>query len=112
MKARDASSNDRYAISKSLDPDTSELVYCMLEFLNVSPLTVFDGAPSDPSEWSIFFDDILASFTTFLVSDDSEIANQASAVARMIMTDGSTALWRRSKAIGSSSFKGNFWKSS
>ncbi|RFU34508.1 hypothetical protein B7463_g1822, partial [Scytalidium lignicola] len=112
LQAWDANSNDQYSISKSLDSDTTELVYCILEFLKASPLSIFSGAPSDPTEWSQFFDDILASFSTYLVSDDSQIANLASAVARMLMTDGSIALWQKSKSIGSRSFKYNFWKSS
>ncbi|KAH8816296.1 hypothetical protein F5884DRAFT_217036 [Xylogone sp. PMI_703] len=112
LQVWDTNSGDQYSISKSLDSDTIELIYCILEFLQASPLSIFSGAPSDAIEWSRFFDDILASFSVYLVADDSQIANSANAFARMLMTDGSIMLWQRSKSLGSRTFKHNFWKSS
>ena len=86
------------------------MIYSILVFLDSSPLTIFYGAPNSGAEWIAFFEDNFASFTTYLITDDERIRYLANTVARKIMTEGSVALWRKSKSLGSRTFKYNFWR--
>jgi neurofibromin 1 len=86
------------------------MIYSILVFLDASPFALFIGAPNNGPDWILFFEDIFTSFTTYLVTDDERIRYLTSKVARKIMTDGSVTLWRKSKSLGSRTFKYTFWK--
>ncbi|KUJ23034.1 uncharacterized protein LY89DRAFT_635153 [Mollisia scopiformis] len=112
LRPRDSYPNEQYTLMKPLDVTTSgDIIYNILLFLDASPLTLFLGAPDNGPEWTLFFEDIFASFTTYLVLDDERIRYMTNVVARRIMTNGSVTLWHKSKSLGSRTFKYNFWKS-
>ncbi len=87
------------------------MICSILVFLDASPLTLFSGAPNNYDDWIVFYEDIFASFTTYLITDDDRIRFLTNTVARKIMTESSVPLWRKSQSLGSRTFKYNFWKS-
>lgn len=111
-RPRDSYPEQQYTLSKPLEVATSnDIIYSILVFLDASPLTLFMGAPDNGPDWTLFFEDIFASFSTYLVMDDERIRYMTNAVARTIMTNSSVTLWHKSKSLGSRTFKYNFWKS-
>jgi neurofibromin 1 len=88
------------------------LTYKILILLNLVPLTLFEGAPSDIIEYDNFFDDILASLVACLETDDERIRFLTSTIARKLMSDGSAVLLRRSLDSGANNFRTKFWRSS
>ena len=111
-KSQDTYPDEQYTLFKPLErSSSSEMIYNILIFLDASPLTLFDGAPANAIEWNQFFDEVFASFITYLVADDERIRYLTSIVARKVMTDGSVSLWRQSQSVGSRTFKHNFWRS-
>lgn len=112
MRPRDSYPNEQYTLLKPLEVNTSsDIVYSILVFLDASPLTLFLGAPDNGPEWTLFFEDIFTSFTTYLVLDEERIRYMTNVVARRIMTNGAVTLWHKSKSLGTRTFKYNFWKS-
>lgn len=69
------------------------------------------GAPEDGAEWIHFYEDVFASCMKYLVVEDERIRYLANTLARRIMSEGSVYLRRKSQAVGSRTFKHNFWKS-
>lgn len=88
-----------------------EIVYNILMFLDAFPLAIFIGAPENGADWSHFFEEVFASFMTYLVTDDERIRHLAADVARKIMAEGSLSLWHTTQSFGAETFKINFWKS-
>ena len=93
-------------------PSSVDLTYRILIFLNVVPLTLFEGAPSDAMEYDRFFEDVLASLIACLDNDDERIRYLTSIIARKLMSDGSVFLMRRDLNPGSHTFRAKFWRSS
>lgn len=87
------------------------MIYSILAFLDASPLTLFTGAPNDSDDFIIFYEDIFASFTTYLTTDDDRIRSLTNVVARKIMTECSSPLWQKGQSLGPRPSKYNFWKS-
>ncbi len=87
------------------------MIYVILAFLDASPLTLFTGAPNDSDDFIIFYEDIFASFTTYLTTDNDRIRSLANAVARKIMTECSSPLCQKGQILGPRPSKYNFWKS-
>lgn len=74
---------------------------------------LFDGAPTDPDKYQLFFDENFASFVSCLsTTDDERIRYLISTVARKLMVDGSSILLQRSLELDRRSFPRNFWRSS
>lgn len=91
-------------------PPSVDLTYRILIFLNLVPLTLFEGAPID--EYDNFFEDVLASLVACLETDDERIRYLTSTIARKLMSDGSVFLLRRSLDSGAHLFRTKFWRSS
>jgi neurofibromin 1 len=109
---RNSYPDEQYTLLKPLEITTSSyMISSILVFLDASPLTLFIGAPDSGAEWITFFEDVVASCMTYLVTDNESIRYLANTVARKIMTDGAVALWRKSQILGTGTFKYNFWKS-
>lgn len=88
-----------------------EMIHCILVFLDAFPLAVFIGAPNIGADWSLFFDDVFASFMAYLVIDDDRIRHLTAIVARKIMAEGTLSLWSTTRGLGDGAMKANFWKS-
>jgi neurofibromin 1 len=93
-------------------PPSTDLTYKILILLNLVPLTLFEGAPTDSIEYDHFFEDILASLVACLETDDERIRYLTSTIARKLMSDGSIFLLRRSLDSGAQNFRMKFWRSS
>lgn len=87
-----------------------DLTHAILHFLIASPLTLFVGSPDTAPEWVAFIEDIFNALSTYLVVDDARTRDLANVAAQKIMIDGTRALFQKSKALGSRTFKYNFWK--
>jgi neurofibromin 1 len=90
---------------------STDMIYSILAFLDASPLTLFNGAPNDSDDFILFYEDIFASFTTYLITDDDRIRFLTNAVARKIMTECSGPLLQKGHSLGPRASKYNFWKS-
>jgi neurofibromin 1 len=88
------------------------LTYKILILLNLVPLILFEGAPTDIGEYDNFFEDVLASLVACLETDDERIRYLTSTIARKLMSDGSVFLLRRSVDSGARNFRAKFWRSS
>jgi neurofibromin 1 len=105
-------SDDQYVILKPLDTLVSmDLTYRILNLLSLRPMILFDGAPDDPAEYEMFFEENFASFVSCLTTSDERIRHLTSTVARKLMVDGSSILLSRSLHLGNNSFYGSFWRS-
>lgn len=87
------------------------MIYNILSFLDASPLTIFTGAPSDSYDFLLFYEDIFASFTAYLITDDDHVRFLMNSVACKIMTESSSPLWHQSQKLGPQAFSYSFWKS-
>ena len=87
------------------------MIYSILSFLDASPLTLFTGAPHDSDDFVVFYEEIFASFTTYLMTDDDRIRCLTNAVARKIMTECTGPLWQKGQSPGPQPSRHNFWKS-
>ena len=86
-------------------------MFRILIFLNLLPLTLFEGAPTGISEHDKFFEENFASFIACLDTDDERTRHLTSSIARKLMSDESVLLLRKSLESGSQDFQRNFWRS-
>ena len=83
----------------------------ILDFLDASPLTLFEGPPEKDRERDQFFEDNLVAFISCLVSSNERVRKLAMRVAKRLFADESVLQpLRASKRIDSQEFKSNFWK--
>jgi len=109
---RNSYPDEQFTLLKPLEITySSDMTYSILSFLDASPLTLFTGAPSDSENFIAFYEDVFASFTTYLITDDDRVRFLTNRVARKIMTECSGPLWHKSQSQGSRTFNYNFWKS-
>jgi neurofibromin 1 len=109
---RDSYPDEHFTLLKPLEvTNSTDMTYSILSFLDASPLTLFTGAPNDSDDFILFYEDVFASFTTYLLTDDDRIRFLTNTVARKIMTECSGPLWQKSQSLGPRTFKHNFWKS-
>ena len=83
----------------------------ILDFLDASPMTLFEGAPEDSSEREVFFESNIESFISCMTAADESVRRLAGRVAKKLFADTSVmTLVRASKRLASPQFKANFWK--
>jgi neurofibromin 1 len=105
-------SGDQHALLKAAEiSSSSDLTYRILILLNLLPLTLFQGAPTDVSEHDKYFEENFAYFVACLDTDDERVRYLTGSVARKLMSDGSVFLLRKSLESGSQTFQRNFWRS-
>jgi neurofibromin 1 len=103
---------DQYSTPKTPEGTASfNLTNRILMFLNILPMSLFDGAPTDADEYNLFFEDNFAPFISCLSTDDERIRQLTSTVARKLMVDGAAVLLQRSLEFGTNSFYRNLWRS-
>ncbi|KAI5862275.1 GTPase [Durotheca rogersii] len=104
---------DRHSKRKASETSasTSLLICNTLNFLDASPTTLFDCAPSDPAEASQFYKEIFESFASCLVTANDTVRDLASSVAKKLLApDGIIPSLRKSELLDSHSFSIKFWK--
>ncbi|KAL3421048.1 GTPase-activator protein for Ras-like GTPase [Phlyctema vagabunda] len=112
-RSRDSYPDDQISLLKPLDVTPStDLIYNILVFLDASPMTLFEGAPTEPAEWDDWFEELCETFSKYLVTDDEQIRDLTNSVSQKIMNDGPMSQWRHDQgSIDSGAMTTTFWKS-
>ncbi|KAI0831620.1 GTPase [Hypoxylon sp. FL0890] len=118
LKAMSAMSADLYIGDRHSQRKTSETsasttaVICnILNFLDASPMTLFDSPPSDSSEAAQFYEEIFEAFVSCLVTANDCVRALASSVAKKLLApNGILSSLRKSKRLDSHSFGTKFWR--
>ncbi|KAI1449301.1 GTPase [Annulohypoxylon stygium] len=109
----DLYTGDRHSQRKASETSasTATVICNILKFLDASPMTLFEGPPSDSSEAQRFYEEIFEAFVSCLVTANDSVRALASSVAKKLLTpDGILSSLRKSKRVDSSSFGIKFWK--
>ncbi len=103
---------DHTVSRRTAEPSSSISMTCnILDFLHASPLTLFEGAPEDPTEKRRFFEDNFESFISCMIASDGSVRRLAVGVAERLFADETVLkAIRASKRLDSQQFKANFWK--
>ncbi|KAK6954912.1 hypothetical protein Daesc_002541 [Daldinia eschscholtzii] len=87
------------------------LVCNILNFLDASPATLFEGSPVDSAEAEQFYEGIFEAFVSCLVTANDTVRTLASNLAKKLLApNGILSSLRKSKRIDSHSFRVKFWK--
>lgn len=86
------------------------MICSILEFLNASPMTLFQGEPSDPDEGDLFFQNNFESFMACMVVADESIRRLAMGVAPHLFTEKTVSRYGETSRLTTQRFKANFWK--
>jgi neurofibromin 1 len=83
----------------------------ILHFLDASPMTLFEGPPSEGAERNRFFLDNFSSIISCVVAANESIRRLAAGVARRLFREGTVLkLLREFGALDSLGFKSSFWR--
>lgn len=86
------------------------MICSILEFLNASPMTLFQGEPSDPDDRDKFFQDNFESFMACMVVADESVRRLAIGVAPHLFTEDTVARYCGTSQLATKRFKTTFWK--
>ncbi|KAI1139653.1 GTPase [Hypoxylon sp. FL0543] len=104
---------DRHSQRKASETSasTTAVICNVLNFLDASPMTLFDSPPSDASEAEQFYEDIFEAFVSCLVTANDSVRALASSVAKKLLApNGILSSLRKSKRLDSHSFGIKFWR--
>jgi hypothetical protein len=87
------------------------MTYRCLDFLDVLPVTLFGGAPTDPIEYEVFFQENFAILVGCIVDDDEKVRRMSSSVTRKLLKNGSVFLLHKGASQDSDFVPANFWGS-
>ncbi|RDW66243.1 hypothetical protein BP6252_09878 [Coleophoma cylindrospora] len=111
--SRDSFPDEHYTLLKPLESvPSTDLIYNILLFLDASPLTLFEGAPTEDADWDQFFDELCQTFTKYLMTEDEQVRDITSSVVRRLMSVGGITQWRAEEMHGYDLMRTNFWRSS
>ncbi|CAK7566094.1 MAG: Ras GTPase activating protein ira2, partial [Sporothrix epigloea] len=82
----------------------------ILEFLNASPMTLFEGEPDDEDDGDVFFQDNFESFLACMVVEDETVRRLAMGVAPRLFTEKNLSRYKKTSKLSTQKFKPNFWK--
>ncbi|KAL2160267.1 hypothetical protein VTH06DRAFT_1440 [Thermothelomyces fergusii] len=87
------------------------MVSNLLNFLDASPMTLFEGPPADRDERDQFYEENLSALISCIVAADESVRRLATGVARRLFAE-KTLLHniRSSKGLSSKAFKTKFWR--
>ncbi|KAK0635111.1 hypothetical protein B0T17DRAFT_515391 [Bombardia bombarda] len=92
-------------------PSSISMVVNILEFLDASPLTLFEGPPTDRTEREQFYQKNLEALISCVVAADESVRKLAGGVAkRLFAKDKVLETLRASKGLESEEFKLKFWQ--
>ncbi len=103
---------DNGAPRKSVEAGSSIVMTCnILNFLDASPMTLFEGAPEGGNERDEFFEENFESFISCMIASDQSVRRLAAGVGRRLFADEAILKSiRTSKKLETQQFKGTFWK--
>ncbi|KAK4190313.1 neurofibromin [Podospora australis] len=83
----------------------------ILNFLDASPMTLFEGPPTDRNDRDRFYEQNLEALIACIVAADESVRRLATGVAKRLFADEPVLkMLRASKGIDSKAFKSNFWR--
>lgn len=78
--------------------------------MKLRPVTYFENAPQDPSQYDKFTDTSFNDFVSCLSTNESRIRTKAGVVAKGILADQVLAQWKDSLKAGNAGFDVRFWQ--
>ncbi|KAH8888166.1 hypothetical protein GQ53DRAFT_871677 [Thozetella sp. PMI_491] len=104
--------NDSIPQRKAVESTSSVNMICnILNFLDASPMTLFEGPPSDRAERDRFYHENFKSLLSCVIAPNESIRKLASSVAkRLFANDQVLSTLRASKGLEAPSFKAGFWR--
>lgn len=103
---------DQSAQRKAVEsPPSISMVCNILNFLDASPMTLFEGPPPDRGERDHFYQENLEALISCIIAADESVRRLATAVAkRLFAKEQVVSTLRASKGLGSKAFKTKFWR--
>ncbi|KAL2149557.1 hypothetical protein VTH82DRAFT_8208 [Thermothelomyces myriococcoides] len=103
---------EQSAQRKAVESAPSISMVCnLLNFLDASPMTLFEGPPADQDERDQFYEENLGALISCIVAADESVRRLATGVARRLFAkEGLLQNIRSSKGLNSKAFKTKFWK--
>lgn len=93
------------------NPSSVTMISNILKFLDASPMTLFEGPPSEPSDRDCFYQENLEAIISCVLAPNETVRKLAAAVATRLLTNEPVlSMLRTSKAFGSQSLKPTFWR--
>lgn len=92
-------------------PSSINMICNILNFLDASPMTLFEGPPDDRADIDRFYQENFASIISCVVAANESIRQLATRVAkRLFAEDDILKTLRISKGLESPTFKSNLWR--
>ncbi|KAK4119986.1 hypothetical protein N657DRAFT_683989 [Parathielavia appendiculata] len=105
---------DQTAQRKAAESASSINMVCnILNFLNASPMTLFEGPPRDRADRDRFYEENLAALVSCVVAADETVRRLATGVARRLFAKDQElflSTLRASNGLASKAFKTKFWR--
>ncbi|KAK4248657.1 hypothetical protein C7999DRAFT_30893 [Corynascus novoguineensis] len=103
---------EQSAQRKAVESAPSISMVCnLLNFLDASPMTLFEGPPTDRDERDQFYEENLSALISCIIAADESVRRLATGVARRLFAkEGVLNNLRSSKGLGSKAFKTKFWR--
>ena len=106
----DAFVNDQSPRKANETPASVSMICNILNFLDASPMTLFEGPPKDPVDRDTFFLENFESIVACVLAPNESIRRLAVAVAKRLLADEVVLLaLKGSKAFDSQELKFRFW---
>jgi neurofibromin 1 len=107
----DAYIGDQNPQRRAIESPSSINTICnVLNFLDASPMTLFEGPPTDRVERDRFYQENFESLLTCVVAANDSIRRLATGVAKRLFNEPVLATLRLSKCLESHSLKMKFWR--
>ncbi|CAK7217430.1 Ras GTPase activating protein ira2 [Sporothrix eucalyptigena] len=116
MRTMSSQLTSTYATASALQHKSTDygvpipMICSILEFLNASPMTLFQGEPGDQDSGDLFFQDNFESFMACMVVADESVRRLAMGVAPRLFTEDTVARYKKMSGHVTQKFKPNFWK--
>lgn len=83
----------------------------ILDFLDASPMTLFEGPPEDPLESEMFYEANFEAFMSCMITANDNVRRRAAGVAKKLISNEDLLFkLRESKCLDIKTFKNDFWK--
>lgn len=103
---------DQTAQRKAVESAPSISVVCnILNFLDASPMTLFEGPPADRAQRDLFYEENLEALISCIIASDETVRRLATGVAKRLFSNKEVlSTLRSSKGLSSKAFKTKFWR--
>ena len=92
-------------------PSSINMICNILHFLDASPMTLFEGPPSEDDDRNRFYLENFSSIVSCVVAANESIRRLAAGVARRLFREGMILKTLRGfRGLDSAEFKTNFWR--